>query len=147
MGETEIHDQEGMTPLMCASQYARPRHIALLYEGKSNHRFKLRNLVTVMLNLVVAGADITAIDIEQKTALHWTARNPDPSCVQELLNIYPPLLNNRFSQSLHNGTCMYSVGYQQCHPWPPSNAIHGYYHLKFTCIGTVMLRRCSIWWQ
>ena len=89
-----------MTPLMCAAQYARPRHIELLYEGKSCDTPSLEsNQLTNWAWLGTAGADITAVDIEEKTALHWTARNPDAACVHVLLSIYPPLLNNRFSRS------------------------------------------------
>ena len=43
-----------------------------------------------------AGCDFTAVDIEQKTALHWTAGNRDAACVQALLDTYPPLLNRQW---------------------------------------------------
>ena len=45
--------------------------------------------------LFPAECDLTAVDNEGKTALHWTLQNPDSSCVQALVDAYPPLLNKR----------------------------------------------------
>ena len=41
----------------------------------------------------LADCDYTALDIEGKTALHWTVDNPDSSCIEALVNCYPSLLN------------------------------------------------------
>lgn len=43
----------------------------------------------------VAECDFSAVDIEEKTALHWTASNPDASCIQALVDAYPSLLNKK----------------------------------------------------
>lgn len=43
----------------------------------------------------IAECSLVAVDIEAKTALHWTANNSDPSCVLALMEAYPPLLNRR----------------------------------------------------
>lgn len=43
----------------------------------------------------LAGCDFSAVDIEEKTALHWTVGNKDSACVQALLDTYPPLLNRQ----------------------------------------------------
>ena len=46
-------------------------------------------------HMLTAGCDFSAVDIEQKTALHWAAGNRDAACVQALLDTYPPLLNRQ----------------------------------------------------
>lgn len=73
-GDINPRDNEGMTPLHCAAHFGGSKHIALLSEAE---------------------IDFTAVDIEGKTALHWTASNTDSSCIQALLNVYPPLLNKK----------------------------------------------------
>ena len=45
--------------------------------------------------VISAACDFAAVDMEEKTALHWTAGNRDSACMQALLDIYPPLLNRR----------------------------------------------------
>lgn len=49
----------------------------------------------VLVSLALAECDFTAVDFEEKTALHWTASNPDPSCIQVIAEIYPSLLNKQ----------------------------------------------------
>eukprot|EP00731_Ephydatia_muelleri_P038669 Em0853g5a len=73
-GDINPKDNEGMTPLHCAALFGRPKHISLLNEAECS---------------------LVAVDIEGKTALHWTANNSDPSCVLALMEAYPPLLNRR----------------------------------------------------
>ena len=43
----------------------------------------------------VAECDFSAVDIEGRTALHWTITNPNPSALNSLIQAYPPLLNER----------------------------------------------------
>jgi len=39
------------------------------------------------------------VDIEGKTALHWTVANPDPTAFYALLQAHPPLLNRQLVKS------------------------------------------------
>ena len=39
------------------------------------------------------------MDIEGKTALHWTVTNPDPTAFYALLQAHPPLLNRQLVKS------------------------------------------------
>ena len=47
------------------------------------------------MSVCVAGCDFSAVDCEQKTALHWTATNVSSSCMQMILDLYPSLLNTQ----------------------------------------------------
>lgn len=95
MGNVNVHDIEGMTPLHCAAHLGRPRHIALLNEGKAINHIHLSVQARVAKKNAVAECDCTAVDNEGKTALHWTVSNKDPSCILALVDAYPPLLNRR----------------------------------------------------
>ena len=102
MGNINPIDGEGMTPIHCAAQFGRPRNIQLLTEGSSLYNDVLSLSIntlphtpTLCVHILLAGCDLTAVDIDEKTALHWTANNRDPSCVQALLDAYPPLLNRQ----------------------------------------------------
>ncbi len=44
----------------------------------------------------LADCDFTVVDVDQKTALHWTAENSDSGCIQALIEAYPPLLNKKY---------------------------------------------------
>ena len=100
LGDINPIDGEGMTPLHCAAQYGRPRHIILLSEGiiyitlkpfvHAGHQLNYYHLTQY-----IAGCDFSTVDIEMKTALHWTASNRDSACVEALLDAYPPLLNRQ----------------------------------------------------
>ena len=46
--------------------------------------------------LPTAECDFSAVDIEGRTALHWTVTNPNPSALNALVQAYPPLLNERY---------------------------------------------------
>lgn len=39
------------------------------------------------------GADIVVIDVDGKTALHWTANNADPQTVRALMELAPTAVN------------------------------------------------------
>ena len=92
MGDINPRDNEGMTPLMCAAQYNKPRHIILMNEGKKSHIF----FDTTAVFSITAECDFTAADIEGRTALHWTADNTDPACIHAIIDSYPPLLNQQY---------------------------------------------------
>ena len=46
-------------------------------------------------NVYIAECDFSAVDIEGRTAVHWTVTNPNPSALNALIQAYPPLLNER----------------------------------------------------
>ena len=46
--------------------------------------------------IYVAECDFSLVDIEGRTALHWTVGNPDASCIHALVDAYPPLLNRKY---------------------------------------------------
>jgi len=45
--------------------------------------------------LSAAECDFSAVDIEGRTAVHWTVTNSNPSALNALLQAYPPLLNEQ----------------------------------------------------
>jgi len=97
MGDIDPRDNEGMTPLHCAAHLCKPRHIAVLDEGI---KWEVLNM-SEMCVCFLAECDFSAVDIEGKTALHWTVTNPDPSAFHALLQAHPPLLNRQLVQSVY----------------------------------------------
>lgn len=111
LGDINPRDGEGMTPLMCAAQYGKPRHILLMNEGNSPLSSQL-GIIPLYFSfssflssppyppppppLPTAVCDFSAVDIEGKTVLHWTAENTDPSCIHAVIDCYPPLLNQQY---------------------------------------------------
>lgn len=47
------------------------------------------------MHMCTAECDFSAVDIEGRTALHWTVSNTNPSALNALVQAYPPLLNER----------------------------------------------------
>ncbi len=102
MGDINPRDNEDMTPVHCAAQFGRAKHIALLNEGSflllhTASVPSVRNVpaLLILLSVLTADADVTAVDIEGKTALHWTVNNPDSSSILALVEAYPPLTSKR----------------------------------------------------
>ena len=92
MGDTNVRDNEGMCPLHCAAQYCKPRHVHVLYEGIwLNNDKTMKHCLSCIT--CIAECDFTIVDIEGKTALHWTVDNPDSSCIEALVYCFPSLLN------------------------------------------------------
>ena len=151
-----------MTPVHCAAQYCRPRHLELLDQGieyvlaynKNTHTYVCMYMYTVyvctfmhmcictfkhcprvyrmlictytytcifsmcmmyvykryvrtytyvcicMYSLCtydsVAGCSFTMVDVEGRTALHWTTDHTTDDALLAVLRAYPPLLNRRF---------------------------------------------------
>ncbi len=52
-------------------------------------------LLNIYIYNIIVECDYTLVDCDQKTALHWTASNPDPSCILILVDLYPSLLNKQ----------------------------------------------------
>lgn len=50
MGDINVRDDEGMSPLHCAAQYCRPKHVQVLFEGK---RKDMQAVRTVLLSVHV----------------------------------------------------------------------------------------------
>lgn len=50
-------------------------------------------LMLLLQNYIIVDCDFAIVDIEGKTALHWTASNPDPSCIKAIVDCFPSLLN------------------------------------------------------
>ena len=96
MGDINVHDVEGMTPLHCAAHLGRSRHITLLNSGIVLSACKNDISFNSSMCSAAAGCDCTAVDNEGKTALHWTVMNKDPGCILALIDAYPPLLNRRY---------------------------------------------------
>ena len=96
MGDINVHDVEGMTPLHCAAHLSRARHIAILNAGIDNRYYHHSILLKKSIIHAAVDCDCTVIDNEGKTALHWTVTNKDPSCILALVEAYPPLLNRRY---------------------------------------------------
>lgn len=88
-GDINPRDGEGMTPVHCAAQMGSARHITLLIEGTN-----ISSLIYSHTSLI-ANSDFSAIDIEGKTALHWTVENKDSSCLNTIIEYYPHLLNKQ----------------------------------------------------
>ena len=47
------------------------------------------------LYVYIAECDFSAVDIEGRTALHWTVDNPNSTALNALVQAYPPLLNEQ----------------------------------------------------
>ena len=60
------------------------------------------NLLIYLLVICVAECDFSLVDIEGRTALHWTISNPDASCIHALVDSYPPLLNRKYGNRVCN---------------------------------------------
>jgi len=56
--------------------------------------------------VLTAEADVTAVDVEGKTGLHWTVSNPDSSAMLALLESYPPLIGKT---DLHDNSALHAA--------------------------------------
>lgn len=89
-GDINPKDNEGMTPVHCTAQMGTSKHVVQLIEGKP----VLQSLL--IRRCSVANCDFSDVDIEGKTALHWTVENKDLSCLHTIVEYYPHLLNKQY---------------------------------------------------
>ena len=71
-----------MTALHWSAYNNTPENVRLLLKAVS---YNIMFLTRLMSRLSPQGADIVILDVDKKTALHWTANNPDDSTVKTIL--------------------------------------------------------------
>ena len=81
----------GYTATMCI--YV---HMCIQYVHDVHIRTCVHNVAYVLFVYdSVAGCSFTMVDVEGRTALHWTADHTTDDALLAVLRAYPPLLNRR----------------------------------------------------